>query len=135
MARRKQKPEPPLAFSRREKQVLDALYDCTPATVNDVLERLPNAPGYSAVRAMLARLEDKGYVRHEESGPRYLYFPVHARDHARASLLKRVVDTYFDGSPTKLFAAVLDRNAMKISDADLAELGRLVSEARRQVRE
>jgi predicted transcriptional regulator len=134
MPRRKHKAEPPLAFSRREKQVLDALYDCTPATVSDVLERLPDPPGYSAVRAMLARLEDKGYVRHEESGTRYLYYPVHARDHARASLLKRVLDTYFDGSPTKLFAAVLDRNAMKISDADLAELARLVSEARKQAR-
>ena len=133
--KKKKTAQTPLAFSRREKQVLDALYACTPATVADVLERLPDPPGYSAVRAMLARLEEKGYVRHEESGPRYLYYPVHARDDAGASLLKRLVDAYFDGSPTRLFAAALDRNAMKITDRELDELVRMVEEARRSGRD
>lgn len=128
----KRKATTPLAFSRREKQVLDALYECAPGTVNDVMEHMADPPGYSAVRAMLARLEEKGYVQHEQDGPRYLYRPVHAREQARASLLRRLVDTYFDGSPTKLVAAVLAPQAMQVSDEELDELARLVAAARRK---
>ena len=128
----KRKSGTPLAFSRREKQVLDALYAASPATVSDVIERMPNPPGYSAVRAMLARLERKGYVRHEHDGPRYLYRPVHPREHARASLLRRLVDAYFDGSPTKLVAAMLDRGAMQVSEDELDELAGLVAAARKR---
>jgi predicted transcriptional regulator len=128
---RKRRPGTPLAFSRREKQVLDALYECSPATVADVLERMPKPPGYSAVRAMLARLETKGYVRHADDGQRYLYEPVHPREHARASLLKRLVDAYFDGSPTKLVAAMLDRKAIRLSEKELDEVAKLVADARR----
>lgn len=112
--------------------MLDAVYECAPATVGDVLSRMPNPPSYSAVRAMLARLEDKGFVRHEEDGARYVYLPTRDRSQTRASLLARIVDAYFDGSPSKLVAAVLDKSTMKISDAELDELAKLVSAARRK---
>ena len=132
MAPRRARPRAhPLAFSQREKQVLDALYERSPATVGDILERMPNPPGYSAVRAMLARLEEKGFVRHETDGPKYRYRPVLGRERTGASLLKRIVDAYFDGSPTKLVAAVLDRSSIKMSKAELDELARLVKAARR----
>ena|SRR5687767_6694949 len=119
-----------LAFSRREKEVLDAVYASAPATVGDVLARMGNPPSYSAVRAMLARLEEKGFVRHEEDGARYVYHPTRERVQTRASILERIVDTYFDGSPTKLVAAMLDRSAMKLSDSELDELATLVDAAR-----
>ena len=121
----------PLAFSQREKQVLDALYERHPATVGDIRQRMPDPPGYSAVRAMLARLEEKGFVRHEADGAKYRYWPVLGRERTGASLLKRIVDAYFDGSPTKLVAAVLDRSSIKVSNAELDELARLVNAARR----
>jgi BlaI family transcriptional regulator, penicillinase repressor len=119
-----------LAFSRREKQVLDAVYASAPATVGDVLAHMPDPPGYSAVRAMLARLEEKGFVRHEEDGARYVYHPTRERAQTRASLLERIVDAYFDGSPTKLVAAMLDQSAMKLSNQELDELAALVDAAR-----
>ena len=119
-----------LAFSRREKQVLDAVYANPPATVSDVMARMPNPPSYSAVRAMLSRLEEKGFVRHEENGARYVYHPTRERAQSRASLLERIVDAYFDGSPTKLVATMLDRSAMTLSDRDLDELAALVDAAR-----
>ena len=130
MANHKPQARGALAFSRREKQVLDAVYDCAPATVGDVLARMPNPPSYSAVRAMLARLEEKGFVRHEEDGTRYVYHPTQDRGQSGASLLERIVDSYFDGSPTKLVAAMLDRSAMRMSDTELDELAKLVDAAR-----
>ena len=132
MPKKRQPAGPPLAFSRREKQVLDAVYECAPATVGDVLAHMPDPPGYSAVRAMLTRLETKGFVRHEEDGSRYVYHPTRARVQTGASLLRRIVDSYFDGSPTKLVGAVLDPTAMKISDRELDELAQLVNAARRK---
>ena len=125
-------PRHPLAFSRREKQILDILYESAPATVADVLKKLPNPPGYSAVRTMLARLEEKGFIVHEEDGPRYLYRPTHARERTGASLLQRFVDAYFDGSPSKLVAAMLDRDVTRMTDRELDDLARLVSRARRR---
>jgi BlaI family penicillinase repressor len=130
MTGRKRQSGATLAFSQREKQVLDAVYAGAPATVGDVLARMPDPPSYSAVRAMLARLEEKGFVRHEEDGSRYVYHPTRERVQTRASIVERIVDTYFDGSPTKLVAAMLDRSAMKLSDGELDELAALVDAAR-----
>lgn len=130
MRKRQRKDGAALAFSRREKQVLDAVYACAPATVGDVLAHMPKPPGYSAVRAMLARLEDKGFVRHKEDGARYVYLPTQERARTGASLLERIVEAYFDGSPTKLVATMLDRSAMTLTDRELAELAALVDEAR-----
>ena len=130
MANKKRQSGAALAFSRREKQILDAVYAGAPATVGDVLTRIPHPPGYSAVRAMLARLEEKGFVRHEEDGSRYVYYPTRERVQTRASLLERIVDAYFDGSPAKLVATVLDRSAMSLSERELDELAALVDAAR-----
>ena len=91
--------QPELAdLGRRERQIVEALYRLGRATVNDVLAELPDPPSYSAVRAMLGKLEEKGYARHEQDGPRYVYLPAVPADSARRNALRHLVDTFFDGS-------------------------------------
>ncbi len=85
-------------LSRRERQIMDVIYRRGRATAAEVLDDIPDPPGYSAVRAMLRLLEEKGHVRHEQDGPRYVFLPIVNRDRARKSALKHVVRTFFDGS-------------------------------------
>jgi predicted transcriptional regulator len=91
---------------------------------------MPDPPSYSAVRAMIGKLEEKGHLRHEQDGPRYVYFPSHSREEARETALKRVLRTFFEGSPTKAVAAVLDLSVGDLSDGDLDELQRLIDDAK-----
>ena len=84
---------------------MDVLYSRGQATVGEVLEALPDPPSYSSVRAMLRYLEDKGYVRHEADGPRYVYAPTAAKQEVRKSALGHLVRTFFDGSPSRVVAA------------------------------
>ena len=98
----------PSKLSRRERQIMDSIYRRGRATAAEVLEDLPDPPSYSAVRALLRLLEEKGHVRHEQDGPRYVFLPTVTRDRARKSALKHVVRTFFDGSPTDAVAALLD---------------------------
>jgi BlaI family penicillinase repressor len=85
-------------LSRRERQIMDIVYELGEVTAQQVLEKLPEPPGYSAVRAMLSRLEEKGHLAHREQGARYLYFPLVKRDAATRSALSNLVKTFFDGS-------------------------------------
>src|ERR1700749_3144315 len=87
-----------LHLSRRERQIMDVLYKRQSATAGDVRAALPNPPSYSAVRATLRILEDKGHVRHEQDGPRYIYLPTLARDNAKRSAMRHMLQTFFDGS-------------------------------------
>ncbi len=96
---------------------------------------MPDPPSYSAVRAMLRILEDKGHVRHTQSGPRYVYVPTTARDSAARSALRHVVHTFFDGSPEQAMSALLDVSATRLSDAELDHLARLIQKARKEERE
>ena len=99
-------------LSRRERQIMDLLFQRGRATAAEVQEGLPEAPSYSAVRALLRILEEKGHVRHEQDGPRYVYVPKADRERARQSALKHVVQTFFDGSAEQAMAALLgDRSA------------------------
>src|SRR5215207_3350329 len=91
-------PRAPLDLSRRERQIMEIIYQQGQATAAEVLGRLPDPPGYSAVRAMLRLLEEKGYLRHDQQGPRYVYLPTLAREKARRSALKQMLQTFFDGS-------------------------------------
>jgi predicted transcriptional regulator len=118
-------------LSRRERQILDILYQRGQATAADVQNALPEPPSYSAVRALLRILEDKGHVRHQQDGPRYVYVPTLARENAKRSALHHVLRTFFDGSAEQAISALLDESSTKLSPAELDRLARLIEDARR----
>jgi len=122
------------SLSRRERQIMDAIYQMGEATAQDVLGRLPDPPSYSAVRALLRILEDKGHVRHRPDGQRYVYAPTVPRDRARVSALRQLVRTFFDGSPGAAAAALLDLSRDGLTDVELAKLETLVERARKEGR-
>jgi predicted transcriptional regulator len=114
------------ALARRERQIMDVLYKLERGTVGEVLAALPDRRSYSTVRAQLRVLEEKGHVRHEEQGLRYLYFPAVPREVARRSALRHLVETFFDGSTEKVMAALLGGEASRISRAEMERLARLI---------
>ena len=116
----------PNTLSRRERQIMDILYKLERATVADVLGRLTGNPNYSTVRAQLRVLEDKGHVRHEEHGLRYIYVPTVPRHVARRSALRHLVETFFEGSAEKVVAALLGGEVSRISQEELDRLARLI---------
>lgn len=118
-------------LSRRERQILDILYRNGRATAAEVQAALPEPPSYSAVRALLRILEDKGHVRHEQDGPRYVYLPTVARDNAKRSALRHILQTFFDGSAEQAISALLDESSAKLSSAELDRLARLIDGARK----
>ena len=119
-------------LSRRERQILDILYAKSSATAAEVREAMPDPPSYSAVRALLRILEDKGHARHESKGTRYLYLPSVPRERARNSALTRIVKTFFDGSAAQAAAALVDSGSL--SDEDLTRLSSLIERARKEGR-
>jgi len=121
---RKSKPQ---ALARRERQIMDVLYKLERASVGLVLATLPDRPNYSTVRAQLRVLEEKGHVRHEEHGLRYIYFPAVPRDVARRSALRHLVETFFDGSVENVVAALLGGEVTRISRKELDRLARLIT--------
>ena len=118
-------------LSRRERQIIDILYARGRATAAEVLSALPDPPSYSAVRAMLRILEDKGHVRHEQDGPRYVYAPTVARENAKKSALRHVLHTFFDGSASQALSALLDDQSSKLSETELDRLAGLIERARK----
>jgi BlaI family transcriptional regulator, penicillinase repressor len=118
-------------LSRRERQIIDILYAQGRATAAEVQAALPDPPSYSAVRAMLRILEEKGHVRHDQDGPRYVYLPTVARDNAKRSALRHMLRTFFDGSAEQAISALLDDASTKLSDAELDRLANLIHQARR----
>ena len=119
-------------LSRRERQIMDFLYQRGRATAAEVQANLPDPPSYSAVRAMLRVLEEKGHARHEQEGPRYVYLPRVARERAKRSALRHVVRTFFDGSTEQVVAALLDDRSLQLSDGQLSRLARLIERARKE---
>jgi len=111
---------------------MDVLYKLERGTVAEVLARMPGKPHYSTVRAQLRVLEEKGHVRHEEDGLRYVYIPAVSRDVARRSALRHLIDTFFEGSAEKAVAALLGGEASKISTEELDRLSRLVARSRKE---
>src|SRR5205085_8977000 len=118
-------------LSRRERQIMDILYRRGRATAGEVMDQLAGDPSYSTVRTQLRVLEDKGHVRHEEEGLRYVYMPAVPRHAARKSALRHLVDTFFDGSAEQVVAAVLGGEATRLSDDDLTRIADLVAKARK----
>ncbi len=127
-------PQKATQLSRRERQIMDIVYRLGAATASEVTAELPDPPSYSAVRAMLRILEDKGHLTHSVDGPRYVYAPVVPRNAARQSALKQVVRTFFDGSATDAVAALLDMSGRKLTAKEWNELGVLVERAKREGR-
>lgn len=125
---------PVAELSRRERQIMDIIYRRRRATVAEVRADLPDPPSYSAVRALLRVLEEKGHLTHEQDGPRYIYQPTVPRDEARESALERLLRTFFDGSTEKAVAALLDMSTDDLSEAELERLARLIEEARKEGR-
>ena len=121
-------------LTKRERQIMDALYRLGRATAAEIMRDMPGAPGYSTVRTQLRVLESKGHVKHEEIGLRYVYAPTVPRHSARRSALKHLVDTVFDGSSAKAVAALLGGEASRVSDEELARLSELIRNARSDVR-
>lgn len=119
-------------LSRRERQILDILYAKGAASVAEVQESLADPPSYSAVRALLRILEEKGHARHEARGPRYVYLPMVPRERARNSALTRIVQTFFDGSAAQAAAALVDSGSL--SDEELSKLSSLIDRARKEGR-
>ena len=113
---------------------MDVLYREGRATAAEVLEHIPDPPSYSAVRAMLRVLEEKGHVKHEQDGPRYIYLPTVPREKARRSALRHLVRTFFDGSTEATVAALLDLSDSKFSDAELQRLSTLIEQAKQEGR-
>jgi BlaI family transcriptional regulator, penicillinase repressor len=118
-------------LSRRERQIMDALYQAGRSTAADIRAAIPDAPSYSAVRTMLRILEDKGHVRHELDGTRYVYAPIVARDKAKRSALRHVVNTFFDGSATQVMAALFELGPKDLNDEELTRLRRMIDAARK----
>jgi predicted transcriptional regulator len=119
-------------LSRRERQIMDVLYKLERATVADVLSKVTGKPHYSTVRAQLRVLEEKGHVRHEEHGLRYIYVPTVPRDIARRSALRHLVETFFDGSAEKVVAALLGGEVSRISQKELDRLARLITKDQKE---
>jgi BlaI family penicillinase repressor len=122
----------PPDLSRRERQILDVLYKSGRATAAEVQEAMPAAPSYSAVRTLLRILEDKGHVRHEQDGSRYVYLPIVARDAAKRSALRHLLNTFFEGSTTQAIAALLDEDSSRLSNADWDRLNAAIKRARKE---
>jgi predicted transcriptional regulator len=122
----------PDTLSRRERQIMDVIYGRGQATAAEVVAALPDPPSYSAVRALLRILEQKGHLRHQEDGPRYVFLPTVSRDRARRSALRNLVRTFFDGSPAQAAAALIGQG--DLSDEDVTRLAAMIDKARKEGR-
>lgn len=121
-------------LSRRERQIMDVIYTRGRATVAEVLEQLPDPPTYSAVRALLRILEEKGHLSHEQDGPRYVFVPTVPAEKARESALRHLLRTFFDGSAEGAVAALLDLEASELSTEEFERLAERIERARKEGR-
>lgn len=114
--------------------MMDILYQRGRATAAEIHHALQDPPSYSAVRAKLRVLEEKGHIRHEEEALRYVYVPTLAPERARRSALQHMVDTFFNGSVEQVVAALIDRSAVNVSSDELERLSEMIEKARREGR-
>ena len=119
-------------LSRRERQIMDILYQRGKVSAAEVREAMADAPSYSAVRAMLRILEEKGHVRHQAEGMKYVYAPTVARDKAKRSAVKHLLDTFFADSPAQIVAALLDVSSTRLTREDLDRMSELIEKAKRE---
>jgi predicted transcriptional regulator len=122
----------PHGLTRRERLIMDILYRRGRATAAEVLEELSGTPSYSTVRTQLRVLEEKGHVRHEEEGLRYVYMPAVPRHAARKSALRHLVDTFFDGSAEKVVGALLGGEGARLTEDELQRIADLIAKAKKE---
>jgi BlaI family transcriptional regulator, penicillinase repressor len=120
------------SLSRRERQIMDILYQRGKASASDVRQSMEAAPGYSAVRAMLRVLEEKGHVKHQAEGMKYVYVPVVARDKAKRSAVKHVMETFFNGSAEQIVAALLDVSSTRLTREELDRMSEMIEQAKKE---
>lgn len=116
-------------LSRRERQIMEAVYRLGEASVAAVQKELPDTPDYHAVRVAMAKLEEKGYLHHRQQGRRYIYMPEIPRDEAKRSALGHLVRTYFSGAPSEVLLTLLNMSADELSDDDIAQLEAWIEQA------
>jgi len=119
-------------LSRRERQIMDVIYLREQATAAEVRERLADAPSYSAVRALLRILEDKGHLRHTRESNRYVFSPTVPRERARETALRHVLRTFFEGSPANAMAAMLELEDLGLSNEEYDSLALKIEQAKRE---
>jgi BlaI family transcriptional regulator, penicillinase repressor len=120
------------ALSRRERQIMEILFQRGKASAAEVRESMSDAPGYSAVRAMLRILEEKGHVKHQAEGLKYVYVPSIGRDKAKRTAVKHLMETFFNGSPEHVVAALLDVSSTRLSPENLDRMAQLIEAARKE---
>src|SRR5215213_60383 len=133
-ATRSETSPPGTKLTRRERQIMDILYRDGEGTVGDVMAQMPDPPSYSAVRATMNVLEEKGHVRHRQDGPRYVYLPAVPRDRASRAALNHLLQTFFDGSAERAVVALLQMTDSKLSSTDVERLAAEVRKARQEGR-
>ncbi|MCH8122952.1 MAG: BlaI/MecI/CopY family transcriptional regulator [Bacteroidetes bacterium] len=121
-------------LSRRERQIMDVIYRKDSATAAEVMDNIPDPPSYSAVRALLRILEDKGHLKHDKVGPRYVYKPTVSVDRAKTTAMRHVVSTFFEGSVSQAVAALLDLQKRDLNEEEVDRLAELISQAKREGR-
>lgn len=119
-------------LSRRERQILDILYNRGKASAAEILAALPDPPGYSAIRALLRILEEKGHVKHQQDGVRYVFLPVVSRKKASVEALRHLLETFFDGSAANAAEALVDGSAARLAPEELDRLEQLIAQARKE---
>lgn len=119
-------------LSRRERQIMDILYRRGKSSASEVREAMPNAPSYSAVRAMLRVLEEKGHLAHEAEGMRYVYLPTVPREKAKRSAMKHLLNTFFNDSPEQIVAALLDAGSTRLTDDELDRMAAMIEKAKKE---
>lgn len=118
-------------LSRRERQIMEIVYELGEASAKEVEERLPNAPSYSAIRATMAKLEDKSFLAHREQDLKYIYYPTIEHEDARSTALQRLLKTFFSGSAKQAMSTLLDMSVDEVSEAELVEMKRMIENARK----
>jgi BlaI family transcriptional regulator, penicillinase repressor len=122
----------PSGLSRRERQIMDILYQRGKSSASEVKEAMPNAPSYSAVRAMLRVLEEKGHIGHQAEGLRYVYVPTVPRDKAKRSAMKHLLNTFFNDSPEQIVAALLDVGSTRLTREELDRMAAMIEKAKKE---
>jgi BlaI family penicillinase repressor len=121
-------------LSRREREMMNIIFARGRATASEVMEAMAEAPSYSAVRATLRVLEQKGHLKHQHDGTRYVYIPTVTRDKARVSALDQLLATFFEGSAANVVATLIERQKGKLSEEELDHLANLIEQARKEGR-
>ena len=117
-------------LSRRERQIMDILFQCGKASASQVRQSMEDAPSYSAVRTLLRVLEEKGHVRHRAEGLRYVYVPTVGREKAKRTAVKHLMDTFFSGSPEQIVAALLDVSSTQLTREELDRMAEMIEKAK-----